>query len=221
MWAKICGNTNLEDAQLAAKLGADALGFVFAESKRQVTAAQVAVITPHLPANVERVGVFYSRDAKEITSIVREAGLNAVQMHGGLDVELASRLRDLLGDDAELIQTLHWTVGSNNGAALGEDLRKIASSGVTKRVLIDSRVGQAGGGTGVVFDWAAARAVLAENAGGLKVIVAGGLRPENVGEAICELTPWGVDVVSGVEATAGRKDPERLASFLRIAKAAK
>ena len=221
MWAKICGNTNLEDAQLAAKLGADALGFVFAESKRQVTAAQVAVITPHLPANVERVGVFYSRDAKEITSIVREAGLNAVQMHGGLDVELAGRLRDLLGDGVELIHTLHWTVGSDSGTALGEDLLKIASSGATKRVLIDSRVGQTGGGTGVVFDWAAARDVLAENAGGLKVIVAGGLRPENVGEAICELTPWGVDVVSGVEATAGRKDPERLASFLRIAKAAK
>ena len=220
MWVKICGNTNLEDAQLAADLGADALGFVFAESKRQVTATQVAAITPHLPANVERVGVFYSRDAKEIASIVCGAGLNAVQLHGGLDVDLAERLRDLLGDGVRLIPTLHWSVGSDSGAALGGELRKIVNAGATKRVLIDSRVGQAGGGTGVAFDWAAARAVLAENAGGLKVIVAGGLRPENVGEAICELKPWGVDVVSGVEASPGRKDPERLASFLRIAKAA-
>lgn len=219
MWAKICGNTNLEDAQLAAELGADALGFVFAESKRRVTATQVAAITPHLPANVERVGVFYSRDAKEIASIVREAGLNAVQMHGGLDLELAGRLRDLLGEAIGLIQTLHWTVGSDNGAALGRDLRIIASLGTTQRVLIDSRVGQAGGGTGVAFDWTAARDVIAENAGDLKVIVAGGLRPENVGEAIRQLKPWGVDVVSGVEASAGQKDPERLAAFLRIAKA--
>jgi len=220
MWAKICGNTNLEDAQLAAELGADELGFVFAESKRRVTAAQVAAITPHLPANVERVGVFYSRDAKEIASIVREAGLNAVQMHGGFDLELAGRLRDLLGEAIGFIQTLHWTVGSENGAGLGQDLRRIASLGATKRVLIDSRVGQAGGGTGVAFDWTAARDVIAENAGGLKVIVAGGLRPENVGEAIHQLKPWGVDVVSGVEASAGQKDPKRLAAFLRIAKVA-
>jgi phosphoribosylanthranilate isomerase len=218
MWAKICGNTNLEDAQLAAKLGADALGFVFAESKRRVTAMQVAAITPHLPPGVERVGVFYSRDAKEIASIVREAGLDAVQMHGGFDPELAGRLRDLLGEAIGLIQTLHWKVGSENGAGLGQDLRRIASLGATKRVLIDSRVGQAGGGTGVAFDWTAAREVLAENAGDLKVIVAGGLRPENVGEAIHQLKPWGVDVVSGVEASAGQKDPERLAAFLRIAK---
>src|SRR6185369_8323927 len=114
MWVKICGNTNLEDALLAAELGADALGFVFAESKRQVTAAQVAMITPHLPAGIERVGVFYSRDAKEIASIVREAGLNAVQLHGGLDIELARELRDILGADAGLIQTLHWTVGADS-----------------------------------------------------------------------------------------------------------
>src|SRR5262249_11428956 len=143
MWVKICGNTNLEDAQLAADLGADALGFVFAESKRQVTATQVAAITPHLPANVERVGVFYSRDAREIASIVYGAGLNAVQLHGGLDVDLAERLRDLLGDGVRLIQTLHWSVGSDSGAALGGELRKIVNAGATKRVLIDSRVGQA------------------------------------------------------------------------------
>jgi phosphoribosylanthranilate isomerase len=142
-------------------------------------------------------------------------------MHGGLDVDLAERLRDLLGDGVGLIQTLHWTVGADNDARLAEELRKIASAGATRRVLIDSRVVQAGGGTGVVFDWAAARAVLAENADGLDIIVAGGLRPENVGQAIRELRPWGVDVVSGVEASPGRKDPESLAAFLRIAKAAK
>jgi phosphoribosylanthranilate isomerase len=218
MWIKICGNTNLKDALLAAELGADALGFVFAESKRHVAAEEVARITPHLPPSVERVGVFYSRNAEEIARTVREAGLNAVQLHGGLDVELAGRLRELLGHDTGLIQTLHWTVGADNGDALGEGLRHIVGSGLMDRVLIDSRVGTAGGGTGVSFDWTAARAVLDENAGGLRVIAAGGLRPENVAHAIRELKPWGVDVVSGVESLPGRKDPEKLTAFLRIAR---
>jgi phosphoribosylanthranilate isomerase len=221
MWVKICGNTNLEDAQLAAELGADALGFVFAESKRQVTAAQVARITPHLPAHVERVGVFYSRDAKEIASVVREAGLNAAQLHGGVDLDLTRRLREVLGGAFDLIQTVHWTVGADSSAALSEQLRQINLAGAVNRVLIDSRVGMAGGGTGVAFDWRAAGAVIEENAGELKVIVAGGLRPDNVGEAIRELSPWGVDVVSGVEASPGRKDPEKLAEFLRLARTTK
>ena len=218
MWVKICGNTNLEDAQLAAKLGADALGFVFAESKRQVTPRQVAAITPHLPGAVERVGVFYSRDAHEITAIVREAGLNAVQLHGGLDTELLARLFEMLGSDVGLIQTLHWIVGQDTSTALAMDLRKIAGTGTVRRVLVDSRVGQVAGGTGVAFDWRAARTVLDQYAKELKVIVAGGLRPENVAEAIQQLRPWGVDVVSGVEVSPGRKDPAKLAEFLRITK---
>lgn len=221
MWVKICGNTNLEDAQMAVELGADALGFVFAESKRQVTAGQVAGITRQLPTDVERVGVFYSRDAKEIACIVSEAGLNAAQLHGGVDLELCLRLRHILGDAFDLIQTLHWTIGTDSSATLGAQLRQIELSGTVNRVLIDSRVGQAAGGTGISFDWKAARSVITENAGGLKIIVAGGLRPDNVGEAIRELSPWGVDVVSGVEASAGRKDSEKLSEFLRIARATK
>jgi phosphoribosylanthranilate isomerase len=220
MWVKICGNTGLEDAQLAVELGADALGFVFAESKRHVTAAQVAAITPHLPPHVERVGVFSSCDAEEIAGIVREAALNAVQMHGGLDVELAARLRDLLGDGVGLIQGLHWAVGSDGAAKLDAQLQAVATAGSTDRVLLDSRVGQESGGTGVAFDWKAARSVLENSADDLRVIVAGGLRPENVAEAIKELKPWGVDVVTGVEGSPGRKDPQKLAAFLRIAKSA-
>jgi phosphoribosylanthranilate isomerase len=218
MWIKICGNTNLEDARLAIELGADALGFVFAESKRQVTAQEVARITPHLPPTVERVGVFYSHDAEEIARTVREAGLNAVQLHGGIDVELIRSLRSLLGQGTGVIQTLHWTVGTDSREALAEGLLSIAKARLTDRVLVDSRVGAAGGGTGVAFDWRAAGAVLKENADGLRVIAAGGLNPANVAEAIRELRPWGVDVVSGVESSAGRKDPEKLAAFLRTAR---
>src|SRR5258708_30244541 len=94
MWIKICANTNLEDALLAAELGADALGFVFAPSKRQVTADQVARITPYLPQNIERVGVFYTQSADEIAGIATETGLTAVQLHGGVSPALAAKLTE-------------------------------------------------------------------------------------------------------------------------------
>ncbi len=219
-WVKICGNTSLEDAQLAVELGADALGFVFAESKRRVSSAQVAAITPHLPKHVECVGVVYSRDAAEIAAIVHEAGLTAVQLHGGVDLPLLDRLRERLGDTIGIIQTLHWVVGTDSRERLSAELREIGELAKVNRVLVDSRVGNAGGGTGVSFDWKAARSVFQDAAKSLQIIVAGGLRPENVGEAIRELDPWGVDVASGVEASPGRKDPAKLAAFLRIAKAA-
>jgi phosphoribosylanthranilate isomerase len=86
-------------------------------------------------------------------------------------------------------------------------------------VLIDSKIGEASGGTGVAFDWKAAGAVLAEAGNGLEMIVAGGLRPQNVAEAIASLSPWGVDVASGVESSPGHKSPEKLAAFIRMARA--
>jgi phosphoribosylanthranilate isomerase len=217
-WVKICGNTSLPDAQLAIEYGADALGFVFAESRRRVTPAHVATISPHLPQNVERVGVFYSRDAAEIASVVEQAGLTAAQLHGGLDLSLVEQLRHRLGKEFGLIQTLHWVIGTDSAQRLKEELREIAVSGLIDRVLVDSKVGSAGGGTGVSFDWKAARSVFEEAAPRLRIIAAGGLRPENVGEAIRELSPWGVDVASGVEAGPGEKDPEKLRAFLQAAK---
>jgi phosphoribosylanthranilate isomerase len=218
MWVKICANTNLEDAARAAELGADAVGFVFAESKRQVTAAQVAAITPHLLDKVERVGVFYSRDADEIAGAVAEAGLTAVQLHGGLDEALIDRL----AGKVRIIQTLHWVVGAEGSAErLTEEIRRVAAGGIVDRVLIDSKVGSAGGGTGVAFDWPAARAVFAAAPKGLRLIVAGGLRQENIAEAITQLRPFGVDVASGVEASPGRKDHARLARFIENSRGAK
>src|SRR3954452_21186633 len=108
MWVKICGTTSLEDAQLAAESGADAVGFVFAESRRRVTPEQVAAITPHVPQHIERVGVFYSHDPEEIAHIVRQSGLNAVQLHGGVDPQLVDGLRRILPGNVSLIQTVHW-----------------------------------------------------------------------------------------------------------------
>jgi phosphoribosylanthranilate isomerase len=223
MWIKICANTNLYDAQLAAEMEADAVGFVFAPSKRQVTAAQVASITPHLPSTVECVGVFHTQDANEIASIAQEAGLTAIQLHGGSNPVLAEELQRRFEGRLGLIQTIHWQVDADGSSAatVGRQLAQLNADGVIDRVLIDSKVGQATGGTGITFNWDEARSVLAQSAGRLKLIVAGGLRPENVGEAIHGLNPWGVDVASGVEAEPGRKDPEKLAAFLRNARESK
>ncbi len=225
MWIKICANTNLDDARMAAELGADAVGFVFAPSRRRVTAKDVAQITPHLPANIERVGVFDSRCADEIAATVRQAGLNAVQLHGGGELVLVRRLNEMFEGRVRIIQTVHWAVndGDESAKTVKQRLGEIETGRVVERVLIDSKVGQATGGTGVTFDWAAARSILSDGDGTrrLKIIVAGGLRPDNVDEAIRELNPWGIDVASGVERGAGRKDPARLADFIKNARAAR
>jgi phosphoribosylanthranilate isomerase len=220
MWIKICANTNLDDAQLAAELGADAVGFVFAPSMRQVTAAQVAQITPYLLDSVERIGVFPALEAQEIAEAADEAGLNAIQLHGGVNLALLRQLHTIFDGRVKLIQTVHWNVGVDGASAttVAQQLSEIAAEGLADRVLIDSRVGSASGGTGISFDWNAARATLAEAGAGLKLIVAGGLHQENVADAILRLNPWGVDVASGVEQAPGRKSPEKLSAFIRAAR---
>jgi phosphoribosylanthranilate isomerase len=220
MWIKICANTNLEDAQLAAELGADAVGFVFAPSARRVTAAEVARITPHLPEGVECVGVFPALQAEEIADAAQESGLTAVQLHGGVNLELVRQLDRIFNGQVKLIQTVPWQIdnGDMSAALVAQQLKEIAAEGLVDRVLIDSKTSSASGGTGVSFDWNAARTTFAEAGTGLKLIVAGGLRSENVAEAIGRLNPWGIDVASGVEQSPGRKDSEKLAAFIRAAR---
>jgi phosphoribosylanthranilate isomerase len=219
MWIKICGNTNLEDAQLAAELGADALGFIFAASKRQMTAAQVAAIARELPENVERVGVFDSRNPDLIANAAQVAGLTSVQLHGGFDAELLEHLNEILVDGQKIIQTLQWPLDDPSSAArIADELRQLEALDITDKVLIDSKIGSVSGGTGIAFDWAAARTLFASAPRGLHLIVAGGLKPDNVARAIAELAPWGVDVSSGVEASVGRKDPTRMAQLIQNAR---
>ncbi len=220
MWIKICANTSLEDARMAADLGADAVGFVFAPSVRQVTPADVAAITPHLPAHVERVGVFPALPAAEIAEIAAQAGLTAIQLHGELDLALIERLHHLVAGRMHIIQAIHWQLDADlaSSVAVARQLTRIAAQGIVERVLIDSKVGSATGGTGQTFNWSAARAVFSQAAPTLHLIVAGGLRPENVAEAIAGLEPWGIDVASGVEAEPGRKSREKLSAFIRNAR---
>jgi phosphoribosylanthranilate isomerase len=223
MWIKICGNTNLEDASLVADAGANAAGFVFAPSRRKMTASQVAAIAPVLPSSLKKIGVFGSHSFDEIALTVRAAGLNGVQLHGDPNRLLAERLRQEFGGELFLIQTLHWLMDGDSDKAeqkFREQLRAAVRHNCVDAILIDARTATASGGTGTRFDWVRARAILDDEAGSLRIIVAGGLRPENVRDAISVLKPWGVDVASGVEAVPGKKDPERLLAFLRAAREA-
>ena len=219
MWVKICANTCVEDALKAAELGADAVGFVFAPSKRQVTVAQVAAITRELPPGVERVGVFGAGSVEEIALAVEEAGLNAVQMHGGLDLPFADRLGRRLGPSVEIIETMHWNVEEDaaSSAQVFMQMAAVAANPAKYRVLVDAKVGTVSGGTGKTFNWGKARSVMTSQPE-LRVIVAGGLDPENVAEAIRVLQPWGVDVASGVEREPGRKDFDKLKRFIENAR---
>jgi len=222
MWVKICANTNLEDAKLAAELGADALGFVFAPSSRQVTPAQVAAILAQLPNEIERIGVFAGHTHDEITEAVRLAGLTVVQMHNPLNLDLARQLNATFATSKarlQLIQTVHWMIdGSPEDAAEFErNLRAAAAEPTISRILVDSKRGTATGGTGLASPWKTIAAI-AKNLE-KPLILAGGLRTKNIGQAIAELAPWGVDVASGVEASPGTKDPARLRAFIEHARA--
>ena len=223
MWVKICANTSLEDAIKAVEFGADALGFVFAASKRQVTAAQVQAITRELPQSVETVGVFAGADADAIARAVEEAGLKSVQLHGGLDLALAATLVDRLGPEIQIIHTAHWSVdpGADASAPVAAALSSLNAFAGSPRLLVDAKLSGSSGGLGLSFDWSAARSVLASAPETrVRVIVAGGLRPDNVAEAVHTLRPWGVDVASGVEREPGHKDYTLLKAFIENARAA-
>lgn len=218
MWIKICANTNAEDALLAAQLGADAVGFVFAPSKRQVTVEQVAAITVLLPPEIEKIGVFTTSNASEIAATVYAAGLTGVQLHSAFNIALIHSLRRDPGPDTSIIQTVHWAVDQegDNAEALVSMLKSLDREPAVDRVLIDSRSTKGTGGTGVSFDWSGARESLKGFQG--RLIVAGGLHPGNVAQAIHTLAPWGVDVASGVEAMPGKKEPARLRAFMTTAR---
>ena len=211
MWIKICGNTTLEDAQFAAESGADAVGFVFAPSPRQVNVGQVRRITEKLRGQVEKYGVFVDAGFDEIVSAVTACGLTGVQLHRTSDPRLPARLRQHFPGRLVIVSVLHC-----NDQGFEQQLTNLSQNDA---VLLDSSTPRAIGGTGTTFDWSKARTLL-RVAPHLRLIVAGGLAPENVKQAIETLQPWGVDVVSGVESAPGKKDPARVLAFIRSAQQA-
>ena len=214
LWIKICGNASFEDALLAAEAGADALGFVFAPSPRKVTREQVAEIVPRLPSAPEKIGVFVDATFDEIEPVIRQCNLTGVQLHFDATSDLRARLRERFGPNLRILQVLHFA----------EDVAK-PSEALTRdknidALLVDSRTADAAGGTGIAFDWNAAAGPFRSSISPFRLVVAGGLTPENVSTAITTLRPWGVDVVSGVERAPGRKDPEKIRTFVATARAA-
>jgi phosphoribosylanthranilate isomerase len=202
-WIKFCGTTSLEDALASVEAGADALGFIFAPSKRRIATEQAQAIIRQLPAGVERIGVFLNETGEQIRKTLLDVDLTGIQLHGGECP--AEAFSHLPADRWTSLRTIK-TILVDDGFAARLDSAMTATSDVDAW-LLDS-----GAGSGKTFDWHAARTHMGKRQG--RFIIAGGLTPENVGEAIRTFSPWGVDVVSGIEREPGRKDRAKLKAFV-------
>lgn len=199
MIVKICGITSEADALLAVALGADAVGFVFAPSPRQVTPQAVDRIIHRLPREILTVGVFRDEAPKRVVEITNGIGLKAAQLHGS---ESAADTRYV----AERIPlTIKAFPAGHPDIARSDDFG-------TNTVLVDG----ASPGSGEVFEWRLVEGVVDPS----RLIVSGGLNPSNVGDAISHLSPLGVDVSSGVESSPGCKDPAKIRAFVAAARRA-
>ena len=197
---KICGLMNFEDAMIAAESGADALGFVlYSKSPRCVKPKAVKEIVRQLPPYLTTVGVFANANVDEIVDVMDECGLDLAQLQGDEPPSLCERL------GSKAIKAIRV-----------KDLNSLTSmkSYSVRAFVLDTYSPENFGGTGKQFDWDLA--VEAKQYG--RVILAGGLNPENVREAIQKVRPYGVDVSSGVECRIGKKDPEKVRQFTRMAK---
>ena len=215
-WVKICGMTNLEDALVAVDAGADAVGFVFHEkSSRNVTADAARKIVEQLPAKLEKVGVFVDADCDGMHDTVSSAGLTAVQLHGGRSLESACQDARPVTESLGVSKVIPMIPGSRLSEADGGVVINGSIREKIYALLVDSQVNGVGGGTGVPFDWNATKAMIQALGRSFPVIVAGGLTPSNAVDALRTFQPFGLDVVSGVEASPGKKDPEKVRAFVR------
>jgi len=199
MWVKICGITSEQDALLAVAMGADAVGFVFAPSPRQMSPNAVHAIVRRLPPEVLTVGLFRDEWAQRVVEIINRAGLKAAQLHG-------HESREDCGYVSVRVPLVikAFAAGDSRLARAGEYGATI--------ILLDAP----SPGSGKVFDWR-----LAEGAPkGRRIVLAGGLDAANVADAIRTVHPWGVDVSTGVEASPGKKDPSKIRAFVQAARAA-
>jgi phosphoribosylanthranilate isomerase len=199
VFVKICGTTSEDDALLAVAMGADAIGFIFAPSPRQVHPAKVSDIVKRLPPEILTVGVFRDEHPERVVSIINQAGLKAAQLHGHESAEQSRWVRERVPITIKAFPAGSAAVGKAKD--YGADL-----------VMLDA----ADPGSGQIFDWRLVDGVPP----GTRLVLAGGLTAENVVDAIGQSHPWGVDVVTGVESEPGRKDPRKLRAFVAAAKSA-
>lgn len=198
MRVKICGITTQEAADTAVHAGADFIGFVFATSKRQITPSKARAIASSVPPSVKRVGVFVNESIENVKKITEQVGLDMIQLHGDETVEYARHL------DFPVIKA--FSVRPENIAAI--------TNYPCSYYLLDSPLGPNRGGNGTTFDWELLQKIDVDHD---KIILAGGLKPENIQEAIQIAKPAGVDVSSGVE-TGGQKDTGKIKQFIKHAK---
>lgn len=199
MFVKICGITSEDDALLAVALGADAVGFIFAPSPRQIAVQKVYDITRRLPPEILTVGVFRDMLPPRVVDMVQSSGVKAAQLHG----------HESPSDVSEIAKHVRFVIKAVTAGTV--DATR-ADQFNTDYILVDS----AKPGSGSTFDWD-----LVVNVPEVpKLILAGGLTPENVAEGIAAVKPWGVDVATGVEASPGKKDPIALKRFIENAKRA-
>jgi len=199
VFIKICGITDPADAEAAADAGADALGVNFAASRRRVTIDQAIEIVASVPDHVLSVGVFRDHTADEVIDIVRQVGLGAAQLHGSESVATSRKVH-------ESVPMLFRAMSATDPA-----LTDIDAHGADV-VLLDAPVP----GGGVPFDWTLVGDLTARH----RVLLAGGLRPDTVADAVIAVRPWGVDVASGVEVEPGRKDHDAMRRFIDAARSA-
>lgn len=196
MFVKICGITRPDDAAVAAECGASAIGFIFwPKSRRWIEPEAARAIVRMLPPFVTPVGVFVDETAAHVNAVAELVGLGAVQLHGDESPEML----------VELERPVVKAVGRVDGTTAARWPDR-----VTMLVDADDRVHY--GGTGMKADWAAAAALAATR----RVILAGGIRPENVADAVTTVKPFGIDVSSGVEDAPGIKNPERIRALFEI-----
>jgi len=210
---KICGITNVDDAQAVAAAGADAVGLnFFPGSPRFCTLAKARKIVQALPPQICRVGVFVNATEQEIRSRIQELGLNLVQLHGDEPVELLKSLRG--------VPIMRAFRPGDDFSPLSNYLTRChVANCVPRMLLIDACQPGQYGGTGATLDWE----LLAKNRPrltGLPLVLAGGLKPANVAQAILAVEPWAVDTASGVETSPGKKSQALITEFVEAAKAA-
>jgi phosphoribosylanthranilate isomerase len=209
-WVKICGMTNLEDALVAVDAGADAVGFVFYEkSPRCVSVETAREICEKLPARVDKVGVFVNNTPQSVRQMADDAGVTAIQLHGD---EYRCPENYSLGGKIFFALPASEILRNLRGEAAITHIPRLPKNA---SVLLDSGGPENPGGTGKAFPWGEARGLMLGLMRMHSVIIAGGLTPENVAWPTEYLKPWGVDVVSGVEARPGKKDPEKVRAFVR------
>lgn len=201
---KFCGLTRPEDAAHAAALGASYAGVIFAGGPRRVSPDRASAILAGLPSSVRRVGVFAEQSAGEIAEIASTVALDAVQLHGDPSAARVEELRAVYDGHV-------WAVVRSADGALPPGVQELLD--VTDAVVLDALVPGKLGGSGVALPWRAIATALGALRRGRRLVLAGGLRAENVGEAIACLAPEVVDVSSGVESTPGIKDHARMRAF--------